>query len=563
MSYSGRPKTGPSEVKAIFSFRPLQGRGPAASDATSEGSASRAIGPWIAALLVVALSAALRFHGLGDEPLWLDEAYSWWDARQSLGTLWSLVPHCDPHPPLYFVLLKGWVALFGDEAEALRALSALIGVGTTIVIVAAGRIISPTVGWVAGLMYALTPFQIEFAHEARPYALLCFGASLLVYGALRVLRGRQQLASTFDRGWVALGLGAALVLWSNNTSAFLVGAICLVFAAVFWLDRGTRRALPAFVVAMAVGVLLWLPFVPVMLAQAREVTSDFWIQPPTPGWRVINELRFVVSLSVYEAFWGGIALAALGLVMLWRRGYRREAAVVFGLAVLPALLNYAVSMTVKPVFLSRALIGIAPAMVIAGACAVGLMSRVAMRNLAVALLAATHVAAIIGQRQAYQGKEPWDEIAQQVTQGAVVGMAGYETPMMDASGSIVLVAANELALPLEHALRELELQVPLRGAPMDFPAPGLNARYPSGKCAPQVRNQDMASIARAVQGRRVVWFVTRRKNVYDPDNAIVKLLSLQGWREVETRRFMPGWLEVHKFVSSVPVRAAREAHARR
>ncbi len=516
--------------------------------------------PWIGAFLVIALSAFVRFRGLGDEPLWLDEAYSWWDARQSLGMLWSLVPHCDPHPPLYFALLKGWVSLFGDEAVALRALSALLGVATTVMLVAAGRLVSPVVGVVAGLMYALTPFQIEFAHEARPYALLCFGASLLAYGTLRIVNRREQAARRFDAGWLALGLGAWIVLWANNTSAFLVAGTCTVFALLWLLDRGSRRVLPTFLAVMLLATMLWLPYLPVMITQAREVSSDFWIQAPTPGWRIVNELRFVVSLSVYEAFWFGAALAALGVTMLWRRGRWREALAIAVLAVVPALLNYAVSMTVKPIFLSRALIGLAPAIVLAGACSVGLMRSVALRNVAIALVVAVHVAAIASQRASYQGKEPWDDIAQDVSGGAVGGMAGNEPPVVDAAGSIVLVAANELALPLEHALRERDLVLPMRGAPVDFPAPGLNARYPSGKCAPAVRAQDMAAIERAVHGRRTVWFITRRNNVYDPDNAIAKFLATRGWRESEVHRYMPGWLEVHKFVTA-PVRVLRDAQA--
>jgi mannosyltransferase len=496
---------------------------------------------WLPIASVLALAAVVRFHGIGDQPLWLDEGYSWWDARQSLADLWHLVPQCDPHPPLYFLLLKAWVSVFGDKTEALRALSALLGVSTTLVMVLAGRSISPLVGVVAGLMFALTPFQIEFAREARPYALLCFGAAMLLYGAMRVATCRGD----GRRGWWLSGAGVLIALWSNNTSVLMVASACAVFVALYLLDRTGRLSLRAFAVATVAVAVLWLPYLPTLIEQAQGVSSDFWIQRPEPAWRIVNELRFVVSLSVFEAFWPGVLLATGGLWLLWRRQGGRIGLVVAVLAVLPVLLNYLVSMTVKPIFLARTLIGVAPAMILAGACAVTLIRWRGLRNVALAVLVGTHLAALWHLAGRDQGKEPWDRIALQVSAG---GGSPRPARLLAGNAPIVLVAANELALPLSHALKELHLEVPLKGAPADFPAPGLGARYPSGKCAPAVRAQDLNNLARVVRDRKTVWFITRRNNVYDPDNGIAKFLARQGLAQVEVRRFMPGFLEVYKFV---------------
>ena len=45
---------------------------------------STAGGEWLGWVASLALAACLRLYGIGSEPLWLDEAYSWWDARQTL-----------------------------------------------------------------------------------------------------------------------------------------------------------------------------------------------------------------------------------------------------------------------------------------------------------------------------------------------------------------------------------------------------------------------------------------------------------------------------------------------
>jgi hypothetical protein len=530
---------------------------------------------WCLPLAVIALAAGLRFAGLGSQPLWLDEGYSWWDAHQTLADLWSLVPQCDPHPPLYFVLLKAWTDALGDGTVALRALSALLGVATTVAVVFAGREIDRRIGWVAGLLFALTPFQVEFGHEARPYTLLCFGASLIAFGALRIARVARvaplahqapQVPGTASQpagpaapwfgsvlrllgspvesalaGWVALLVGGIIVLWTNNTSVLIIAALCAAFVLLLALDVRSRHLLKPLLFVVAIVVLLWLPYVPTLLEQARGVESDFWIPKPE-GWRFANELRFVVSLNAFDAVWWAVLALVGGLILMWRRGAWRQALLLGFLIAGPVGLNYALSMTIKPIFIARALIGVAPAVVIVTAAAVMLIKRPWMRygTLAVALVA--HAAALGLWFENYQGKEPWDRIATEVASGHPLSLSAK-------SDVVVLVAANELALPLSHAFEDIHAAVPLQGAPANFPSPGMTARYPSGKCAPSVQGQNLAAIRKAVGGHHTVYFITRKNNVYDPGNGIAAFLASLGLKQTAVTTYNPGSLEVHEFVA--------------
>jgi hypothetical protein len=125
---------------------------------------------------------------------------------------------------------------------------------------------------------------------------------------------------------------------------------------------------------------------------------------------------------------------------------------------------------------------------------------------------------------------------------------------------MVLVAANELALPLSHAFEDIHMSVPMQGAPANFPSPGLDARYPSGKCAPSVAGQDLSSIGRAVRGHSVVYFITRANNVYDPGNGIARFLQSMGMRQTGMTTYMPGYLEVHRFVAPLRGHFSLPAH---
>ncbi len=525
---------------------------------------------WSLPILVVAIAAGLRFFGLGSQPLWLDEGYSWWDARQTLADLWSLVPQCDPHPPLYFVLLKAWTDVLGDGTVALRMLSALLGVATTITVIFAGREIDRRVGWVAGLLFALTPFQVEFGHEARPYALLCFGAALVTFGALRIARVAREVSSGLNAGasaplaraptmgervlailhepgqaalagWAALMSGGMILLWTNNTSILIIAALSCAFLGLLACDRGSRHLFKPLFVTLGLVVLLWLPYIPTLLEQARGVESDFWIPKPE-GWRFANELRFVVSLDDFDAVWWAVAALAGGLILLWRRGAWRQALLLGCLIVVPVGLNYALSMTIKPIFIARALIGVAPAVVLVTAAAIMLIRGPWLRYCALSLAIAAHASALGLWYANYQGKEPWDRIATEVAEGPLTLQAGKKDV-------VVLVAANELALPLSHAFEDIHDSVTLQGAPANFPSPGLVARYPSGKCAPSVQGQNLASIKKAVGSHHTIYFITRRNNVYDPGNGIAKFLLSLGLKQIAVTTYNPGSLEVHEFVA--------------
>lgn len=507
---------------------------------------------WVMAIGIVALAAILRLVDIGEEPLWLDEGYSWWDAQQSLSRLWSLVPLCDPHPPLYFLALKGWIGEFGDSSQAMRALSALFGVATTVVVILAGREIDTRVGWLAGLMFALSPFQIFYGREARPYALLCFGAALMVLGALRIVRlTRQQYMAAnaggegtpekhrLLRGWVSLIAGGSIVLWTNNTAIFLVAAMLTAFGVLLLFDRPSRTLLKPLIICTVLIVVLWLPYLPVVLEQTRGVVDDFWIPTPSSAWRIVEELSGPIAWSVHDAVvWAALVLLG-GLLLMWRRDRWREGVLLACLIALPIALNYVFSVMVRPIFLSRSMIGITPAVVIAMAVAVLFIKSAWLRHAAVAGLLLAHIGVLPTWDDPDLAKEPWDEIAQALAS---------ESGQPNADDEIVLLTANELALPLEHALKDLHVTIPVQGAPANFPSPGMHARYPSGKCAPSLLNQDLSAIARMIERYRVVHFITRTNNVYDPDNRIVKLLRSVGYAQIKERDFSPGELEVYKFV---------------
>src|SRR5438552_12186777 len=105
---------------------------------------------------ILALAAILRFAGLGRESLWLDEGYS---VRVASGPVASVLAGAgqDIHPPLYYLLLHGWMRLAGHSEAAVRSLSAVAGCLTVAIAWMLGRrLLEARAGLIAALLVALS-----------------------------------------------------------------------------------------------------------------------------------------------------------------------------------------------------------------------------------------------------------------------------------------------------------------------------------------------------------------------------------------------------------------------
>ena len=505
-------------------------------------------------LALVALAIAVRWAVIGRDALWLDEGYSWWDAQQPWTSLWTLVPDCDPHPPLYFALLHPWMQLVGDGTRAMRALSTVFGVPTVVVVYLAGRLVdrasaqrhgtaAPAVGIgaLAALLFAITPFQVYFSVEARPYALLCFGAALLTFACLRIVESietpsRRLAFAWFDRAskgtWAMLVIGSLVVVWSNNTAVLLLGAVATAFIASWIVDRDSRSITVPVAIVGVVVALLWAPDWPLLLAQAREVSGDFWIHAPSLD-GLAYELHFLIGLDLQPLTWWIAAAMVAGVIAIGLRVGWRWAAMVGSLAVLPIVYNVAISYAVNPVLIARALIGATPALTLAlAACAMTLRPRWAKVSVAI-LLIGLHAYALSHYLGADHVKEPWTPI--------VARLAAI------APGAPILVVPNELVLPLTHEANAQRVPLRVIGLPADYPAIDMKARYPSGKCAPSIVDQDLAPLLGRLASAPTVVLLTRRNNTYDPDEAGPAAMRAAGFRLQSDDVFQPGDLRILRF----------------
>lgn len=122
-------------------------------------------------LLIVILGFILRLYHLGTSSLSAGEILTVLRARFSLN---ELVTTLKVHPPLYFyIILRPWVQIFGDSEFAIRFPSLIFSVLSIIFIFKlAKELFNEKVGLISAFLLSIWPYSINYAQEARPYAIV-------------------------------------------------------------------------------------------------------------------------------------------------------------------------------------------------------------------------------------------------------------------------------------------------------------------------------------------------------------------------------------------------------
>src|SRR5215212_5259616 len=120
---------------------------------------------------LMAASLALRSGGL-HSGYWIDEGISVGIASHGLADIPAALGQ-DGSPPLYYLLLHGWMAVTGEGEAATRALSLLFALLAVPVSFWAGSaVFDRRAGTLAAVGAAGCPFLSYYAQETRMYALV-------------------------------------------------------------------------------------------------------------------------------------------------------------------------------------------------------------------------------------------------------------------------------------------------------------------------------------------------------------------------------------------------------
>jgi 4-amino-4-deoxy-L-arabinose transferase-like glycosyltransferase len=311
--------------------------------------------------LIIILAVALRLVAISTRPIWYDESFAILFAEKGLqamlaGTLSQVGGSAaDVHPLAYYVLLNGWMALFGQSLTVVRLLSVLFGVLAILIIYVFARALAgERMALIAGLLMALSPFQIHYAQEIRMYSLLVF---LLAAATLALWFGMRKERWYW---WGIFSITIALAQYVHNLAVFYTLPLTLT-PVIFRNWRAVRNVF----ISGCIAIGLYLPWLVQLPSQFEKVRQSYWTTSPNFSRLATTFIGFTTNLPL-PATWLPVALFITFFLLIlagWQtiKAYRLnipQAGIGLWLGYLvfaPILLLFAFSQW-QPIYIERGLI---------------------------------------------------------------------------------------------------------------------------------------------------------------------------------------------------------------
>lgn len=315
------------------------------------------------ARLLVALAGLIAFVlglvQLGTDSFWVDDGFTLTHTSLGNADFWHVITEHEMNGALYSVLMHGWVQ-FGQSETWMRLPSVLFVTAVVPVAYLLGRrLIDQRVGVTAAFLVAVNAFVVEYAHEARTYALTLLLATSSVLLLVRYLqvpsRGR----------WAAWAGVTALLPLAHFFGLLVVGAEVVALVLRGRLPTPRKALVGGFAV---VGVAT-LPVVWFLAAGGDKGQVD--------GAPALTPVRFVGAFARLVGNGGPVLLALAGIAIgaaLWDASRRHRAAgeltertwgtVLLVCWVAVPVLTMAVISVAKPLFGAKYFLLVAPALVL-------------------------------------------------------------------------------------------------------------------------------------------------------------------------------------------------------
>lgn len=206
--------------------------------------------------LILVVGLFLRLVSI-NQSLWLDEATTALVVRMPIMDIFTKFLPNDFHPPLYYLIIKYWVYVFGSSEISLRIPSVIFGVLTIFIIYKISK------NYIAPLLVATSGLLIYYSQEARMYSLV----ALLVILALYLF---------INKKWIWFSIILCLLGMTDYVSLFIL-PVFFVFGyknKKFWLSL-----LPLFGM-----FLVWSPIFISQLDGGMLIFGSSW-------WKILGVLN--------------------------------------------------------------------------------------------------------------------------------------------------------------------------------------------------------------------------------------------------------------------------------
>jgi uncharacterized membrane protein len=277
---------------------------------------------WRGLGLLTIFAFELRYFHLAFRSIWLDEAYSVKLATSSFANILHGAS-MDIHPPLYHLVLAGWIRMFGTTELGLRSLSAVLG---ALLVPVAYHLTKSLAGrraaWWTAVAVTLSPYFIELSRSARMGSMLALFAGLSLYFFWKFFQEGRMLHAA---GFVLSMLAAMYTHYFGFLVFFAVHLFMFMGIGKLEKPRWWRIRWMFLQLHILAGFAPWMP--------------SLWdhLHKGGPAWRGVGvswsePLHAFYSVAVGTACWSlmdkALVLTALGLMaglLLFKLAPRLEA----------------------------------------------------------------------------------------------------------------------------------------------------------------------------------------------------------------------------------------------
>ena len=146
-------------------------------------------------LFLTAIALLIRALIASRGGLWADEGFFLSVVQSpSWESMFSFLASHESHPPLFYIVMRAWLALVGDTDAAARVLPVLISSAVIPVVYAAGAaLFSARAGFIAAFLTAIAPSLSEHGAQLRPYGILALAVLISCWSMiLSIEQGRVR-----------------------------------------------------------------------------------------------------------------------------------------------------------------------------------------------------------------------------------------------------------------------------------------------------------------------------------------------------------------------------------
>ncbi len=230
------------------------------------------------------------------------------------------------HPPLYYILARWWIQIFGASVGTIRSLS----VGLSLFIFPGFYWLcwelfrSPKIGWMTILLVAISPFYVLYAQEAREYSLLSVVTLLSSAALLRAIH-RQKIGIPFIhnlKNWSLYTLTLTLCFYTSLLSAAVAiahGIYVILLERFRW-----TRCFSSFLISGIIGTLLYIPWMLAIVNNyAKMQGQTAWMKGAKPLIELISrwELHFSSIFIDIHPNLNSWLIARIAIFLFFALGY--------------------------------------------------------------------------------------------------------------------------------------------------------------------------------------------------------------------------------------------------